>query len=124
MMRRPPRSTRTDTLFPYTTLFRSRRAHLQPRPIDAPVQFVGDLADLLFARIIAVVVAAREQHAHHHQRRIHARQLHPRVVALALLHVEAVVVEAMVAGGVLPRPHLRVADRKSTRLTSSHSCAT
>src|SRR3546814_5348442 len=27
MIRRPPRSTRTDTLFPYTTLFRSR--HLQ-----------------------------------------------------------------------------------------------
>src|SRR3546814_12602937 len=25
MIRRPPRSTRTDTLFPYTTLFRSRR---------------------------------------------------------------------------------------------------
>src|SRR3546814_11334623 len=31
MIRRPPRSTRTDTLFPYTTLFRSRRlgTHLQ-----------------------------------------------------------------------------------------------
>src|SRR3546814_10984351 len=26
MVRRPPRSTRTDTLFPYTTLFRSPRA--------------------------------------------------------------------------------------------------
>src|SRR3546814_3320093 len=26
MIRRPPRSTRTDTLFPYTTLFRSDRA--------------------------------------------------------------------------------------------------
>src|SRR3546814_18767223 len=26
MIRRPPRSTRTDTLFPYTTLFRSRTA--------------------------------------------------------------------------------------------------
>src|SRR3546814_1042168 len=26
MIRRPPRSTRTDTLFPYTTLFRSSRA--------------------------------------------------------------------------------------------------
>src|SRR3546814_14253640 len=26
MIRRPPRSTRTDTLFPYTTLFRSRQA--------------------------------------------------------------------------------------------------
>src|SRR3546814_10670303 len=27
MIRRPPRSTRTDTLFPYTTLFRSRNGH-------------------------------------------------------------------------------------------------
>src|SRR3546814_5296836 len=50
MLRRPPRSTRTDTLFPYTTLFRSisspgrprrmagkiRRAHAQHRrPADA-----------------------------------------------------------------------------------------
>src|SRR3546814_8772382 len=26
MIRRPPRSTRTDTLFPYTTLFRSRNS--------------------------------------------------------------------------------------------------
>src|SRR3546814_13299585 len=37
MIRRPPRSTRTDTLFPYTTLFRSaigglRRAWPTPRP--------------------------------------------------------------------------------------------
>src|SRR3546814_16385179 len=29
MIRRPPRSTRIDTLFPYTTLFRSRSAALQ-----------------------------------------------------------------------------------------------
>src|SRR3546814_2830178 len=27
MIRRPPRSTRTDTLFPYTTLFRSGAGH-------------------------------------------------------------------------------------------------
>src|SRR3546814_18219812 len=40
MRRRPPRSTRTDTLFPYTTLFRSQgpddgpeeRLFLRPRP--------------------------------------------------------------------------------------------
>src|SRR3546814_5748676 len=32
MMRRPPRSTRTDTLFPYTTLFRSRRADFLGHP--------------------------------------------------------------------------------------------
>src|SRR3546814_1799523 len=31
MIRRPPRSTRTDTLFPYTTLFRSLRSRAQPR---------------------------------------------------------------------------------------------
>src|SRR3546814_4172053 len=37
MIRRPPRSTRTDTLFPYTTLFRSQAGH---RP-------QGDLADRL-----------------------------------------------------------------------------
>src|SRR3546814_3237405 len=29
MIRRPPRSTRTDTLFPYTTLFRSPRGIVQ-----------------------------------------------------------------------------------------------
>src|SRR3546814_8656378 len=29
MRRRPPRSTRTDTLFPYTTLFRSARAEIR-----------------------------------------------------------------------------------------------
>src|SRR3546814_4862820 len=32
MIRRPPRSTRTDTLFPYTTLFRSPALLLQPQP--------------------------------------------------------------------------------------------
>src|SRR3546814_8930894 len=34
MIRRPPRSTRTDTLFPYTTLFRSIAA--------APARIKGD----------------------------------------------------------------------------------
>src|SRR3546814_9018330 len=33
MIRRPPRSTRTDTLFPYTTLFRSDQGTIAlPRP--------------------------------------------------------------------------------------------
>src|SRR3546814_11959530 len=32
MIRRPPRSTRTDTLFPYTTLFRSHRIGLRDDP--------------------------------------------------------------------------------------------
>src|SRR3546814_11964825 len=33
MVRRPPRSTRTDTLFPYTTLFRSLLDALRPRAL-------------------------------------------------------------------------------------------
>src|SRR3546814_5292615 len=42
MIRRPPRSTRTETLFPYTTLFRSkhdgghRRAEPRGRAVDRP----------------------------------------------------------------------------------------
>src|SRR3546814_5556985 len=33
MIRRPPRSTRTDTLFPYTTLFRSPSCGARPQPL-------------------------------------------------------------------------------------------
>src|SRR3546814_6826701 len=34
MIRRPPRSTRTDTLFPYTTLFRSSPGCRSPTPLS------------------------------------------------------------------------------------------
>src|SRR3546814_5164025 len=40
MIRRPPRSTRTDTLFPYTTLFRSV-ADADDRDADFPVAHAG-----------------------------------------------------------------------------------
>src|SRR3546814_16010447 len=40
MIRRPPRSTRTDTLFPYTTLFRSRALVALADPLTAE-QVVG-----------------------------------------------------------------------------------
>src|SRR3546814_8288252 len=36
MIRRPPRSTRTDTLFPYTTLFRSPWPHSSPNSSPSP----------------------------------------------------------------------------------------
>src|SRR3546814_20805323 len=38
MIRRPPRSTRTDTLFPYTTLFRSDRAVANTTPLNREFQ--------------------------------------------------------------------------------------
>src|SRR3546814_18701894 len=62
MILRPPRSTRTDTLFPYTTLFRSRddddraitaRDHLRSHHRDQPVVcehvVVEDFAKLIVA---------------------------------------------------------------------------
>src|SRR3546814_9334249 len=39
MIRRPPRSTRTDTLFPYTTLFRSQPEHAEE--VARPLQGLG-----------------------------------------------------------------------------------
>src|SRR3546814_2953176 len=53
MIRRPPRSTRTDTLFPYTTLFRSARFALY-----------GDLA-LLFGLPLFGLYGLREGERHH-----------------------------------------------------------
>src|SRR3546814_5477532 len=44
MIRRPPRSTRTDTLFPYTTLFRSTPDELvAPPSAEAPSAEPSDL---------------------------------------------------------------------------------
>src|SRR3546814_7753525 len=45
MIRRPPRSTRTDTLFPYTTLFRSLAANKTEtfRPIR-----IGDMTKTIY----------------------------------------------------------------------------
>src|SRR3546814_6277825 len=40
MIRRPPRSTRTDTLFPYTTLFRSRSLHPRVPRWTSEIQIV------------------------------------------------------------------------------------
>src|SRR3546814_8479743 len=39
MIRRPPRSTRTDTLFPYTTLFRSHFSDIFIRILSARREF-------------------------------------------------------------------------------------
>src|SRR3546814_19614413 len=67
MLRRPPRSTRTDTLFPYTTLFRSHAAILlvgqdrralqrraQDLPVDADLTVGADRDHRLVVREAAV----------------------------------------------------------------------
>src|SRR3546814_17920109 len=59
MIRRPPRSTRTDTLFPYTTLFRSRHVvvptevvtDMRYRDLDGMMDKIsGDYSLLAFGR--------------------------------------------------------------------------
>src|SRR3546814_6864095 len=42
MIRRPPRSTRTDTLFPYTTLFRSIEKSIKSQGVTRKGIFVDD----------------------------------------------------------------------------------
>src|SRR3546814_9544008 len=72
MIRRPPRSTRTDTLFPYTTLFRSLLLqHLHQLPNIAELEIaLEDRADRLgFGFIddelsVADVIAERHRATH------------------------------------------------------------
>src|SRR3546814_14874372 len=62
MIRRPPRSTRTDTLFPYTTLFRSCLKIVDPwfRSLDAEAQAAAAkrIASLLEEEGVAYDIAS------------------------------------------------------------------
>src|SRR3546814_990921 len=61
MKRRPPRSTRTDTLFPYTTLFRSQLAELITRRHNVSAHvIVADLAKKNAVARLAAELEARE----------------------------------------------------------------
>src|SRR3546814_10731781 len=120
MIRRPPRSTRTDTLFPYTTLFRSRA-------FDDAVASLRCEAAVMDVHLLAA----------------RSRLLGERQVDLALLDVghpddqrpiglfRAAVGKAFGEIGRGARRardqqcarRILVEDRKSTRLNSSHYCA-
>src|SRR3546814_10920362 len=62
MIRRPPRSTRTDTLLPYTTLFRSHLARTQ-------ADIVGDLLELIDALAVDRQDAVARKHSEPLRRR-------------------------------------------------------
>src|SRR3546814_8705531 len=113
MIRPPPRSTRTDPLFPYTTLFRSV---ILPRAEIAVDYDAGQAIDV--EQHDGSVLRLRKLDADYDPRdRIAAmnliQQRHARgEVATGLLYVDA---EAGDLHG-----HLNTVDRKSTRLNSSH----
>src|SRR3546814_17929790 len=56
MIRRPPRSTRTDTLFPYTTLFRSRLDPVHGIYGYLPLKMNGPLGDPRVRQALAMVI--------------------------------------------------------------------
>src|SRR3546814_14638451 len=110
MIRRPPRSTRTDALFPDTTLFRS------------------DHLELVFSNGYDVSGRERVTQLIHHQVREDRKHhqidvvvefplaLHDRAVSQGELRVIGVLSLAGMLRGFL----VGVEDRKSTRLNSSH----
>src|SRR3546814_20889935 len=73
MLRRPPRSTRTDTLFPYTPLFRSERPAREVAALDAleevaavALAIVGDNGRGLFVGEIGNALLGAEMELHPH----------------------------------------------------------
>src|SRR3546814_12472017 len=63
MIRRPPRSTRTDTLFPYTTLFRSRQELVGAgRAVAVRAMRFGEQHEIRIAELHAVVGVRSEEH--------------------------------------------------------------
>src|SRR3546814_13006530 len=75
MIRRPPRSTRTDTLFPYTTLFRSEADHLAQVALQG-VARIGREGRVVDRRAVgdhhqdAALLGARDQAAVRPQQRL------------------------------------------------------
>src|SRR3546814_1367147 len=99
MIRRPPRSTRTDTLFPYTTLFRSV-AH-RDHDIDLGGAGGGEFLPTLRAQMLGGDTARLEQYDRHRMDR-------------------ALGATARRIGAETPVTEIVQQDRKSTRLNSSH----
>src|SRR3546814_12218544 len=61
MIRRPPRSTRTDTLFPYTTLFRSLlRGKTEKRALDCCLVHKDGQAVAISARLTVTEVEGEQ----------------------------------------------------------------
>src|SRR3546814_15704604 len=108
MRRRPPRSTRTDTLFPYTTLFRSaRRGKSQARRNSGNTGGLPGWAWLILCIVIAllaVLVAPRFLNADGNDGFILPRpnldaQPAPPNSAHADTHLTAPIAEVPTAGG-------------------------
>src|SRR3546814_13696105 len=129
MIRRPPRSTRTDTLFPYTTLFRSIvGAQPQRRRDEALAVLVREFGQRGADRAIGGNPACDDEGARPRTGGERDAAAVDEAVDHRLLERGGEVGDAMIAqrGGTRDRAlepgegEMRFEDRKSTRLNSSH----
>src|SRR3546814_8219614 len=114
MIRRPPRSTRTDTLFPYTTLFRSVGEDLAFDAVAADQALFG----LALQRVGVEAMALEGFVVHASGVEGHGRN----VVGHAGRRSQSAAERVAGEDHVLAKDFLGLApeDRKSTRLNSSH----
>src|SRR3546814_15169843 len=118
MIRRPPRSKRTDTLFPYTTLFRSAEEKMEELRASlihaARVSAMGAMASTLAHELNQPITAVNNYVEG-------VRDMLPDADALIREALDDASREALRAGDIVHRLRDFVAqDRKSTRLNSSH----
>src|SRR3546814_4300654 len=112
MIRRPPRSTRTDTLFPYTTLFRSRFGTPRLLPVGTSER---ELRDIAFAQLgLDPADAAVVEIAGHLVGQPRPGRVDDDGV------VQPTDPGQVVRDQVAAAAHVVHQDRKSTRLNSSH----
>src|SRR3546814_14246483 len=114
MLRRPPRSTRTDTLFPYTTLFRSKllKGYLELRHFSAESFFNGPHLIEQLERIPAAF-EVWPAHSHPFEQAFRRKFL---LLSRWLVRIRGKLEWDLTHGLVAATGR----DRKSTRLNSSH----
>src|SRR3546814_6822159 len=136
MLRRPPRSTRTDTLFPYTTLFRARHPG---DPVGGKSGSFRVLADQSFACGIVdavdavagdIAVTPLDVRIHGGEDRVRMLRRLRELLRRHRAGVRDIAFdqESWHGGALLPWARggqvIGGSDRNSTRMTSSHQCAT
>src|SRR3546814_14821208 len=102
MIRRPPRSTRTDTLYPYTTLFRPycpRIAFDRPRGKDRPMFVARRLLALCAGLLLSVPMTVAPGVAA-------PRSLDAELEPVRAEHALPALAAAVVKGGEIGRAHV------------------
>src|SRR3546814_10837844 len=112
-IRRPPRSTRTDTLFPYTTRFRDR--HIIEK-VDGAIR---DLPPVRSVPVDIIIANGRHHHLAAPPQFGMAGDAPPRLVIAFKVDLDVVHEMMPRPQNIEPAVELRQ-DRKSTRLNSSH----